>query len=1602
MGDPAFQLPEEDQPDIRPNLQVLEGGGESTPRKKDHLSSATDNSDHPTTETKDKTTHGGGAAMSDTLGKGFTGGVAAATGSGAAVGFAKRAGQFFWGSKRRKQATASSGIVTVLVAAVSVGSIWFAGPFEAIHVAQILLKGHFQVGEDQGDERTGRLYRYLRSGGDIGETRLGYLSSKYKTAMLGDLEKIGLKPIKGGANTFKGFEIDRAAKGNPYSDLSNKETLNRLAEKGIKPSSVKFNGSKAEISMKGYFQNRAATKLLVKDMGYKGVNTALRSRILRSYYGLTWHPLKRIDMKVNEKIADAYKTWKEEREKRISNGVDESGKANIGSKDEAKSKLEAIKSSKSVKIAGGIAAAQAVVCGLHAVAAGIDDIRYTDVVLPLMRLSGEAISTGQQTQSNQDIDATALSFVAKNFSGVDPDTGKKTTWNQAESIQHQAGKTNSGIEAPQADQGIAEGVPSWLLWTNAQPVKKACSDVGQWIGTGVSTAVGVLSGGIVSTIVGGVTSMIAVPKAIEAASGFLSGEAVDPNAGGAAWGSNIDYGGALLANGQALQFAGGALSKTEVAQLQSQVEQADAQDFAAKSFAYRLLNPRDHRTLAAKMIDGSSSVQPQNIASTFASTLTNLGSIFKAPFSLLFGKAHAATGPFDYGFPIYGFSDADMKNPMVADPYANAEKVAKILDGASGSKYIDQANDCFSISINKDENDKWAAVPDTSSHPDGINIYAQKYSPSKCRDGGSLNHSNWLRVRFFIFDSGIMDGYACYQGDETSCQNDGVTTNTGGVSSTGSGSSFRIATFNVLGASHTPGTFQARAAKTIQVIKSNQIDIVGLQEFQVKQRAYIYPQIKDTYDIFPAMGSDNQSHSVENSIIWNRNKFEQVGEGKFQPDLLYFCESLKAPYVRLRDKSTGQEFYVLNTHDPANSQNNACANEAAKRRWLNAQQHVNLIKQLEAQGVPVFYTGDFNSRYTLKTSGNGSPYQGKAENLTYCIMAVRGPSNDAYDAFKKRPVTCPNKTPPGSGGGIDHVYLSKGLSVTNYIAVASHDNGSDHPTLIFDVTIPGSGSGANFSLATWNLPAGRKPGYTSAQQQWQLATQSIQKNNVDIIGFQEIGRGNFNYLKSNLAGYGSYPASFPAREARLCSVSESIFYNESQFKFVKGDYVTYPRYPWPAANCGNNGETAKRGLANAPIVWLQDKSTGQQIIVMNIHNEANVPAAGNTSPALNRYQSNQIFVRKIQELKQGNPGIPVFLTGDFNEGTDVRTSGNVTYQGKQENLIFCMFAANHLMKSADGPAMKCDPQYSIGGVDYVYVPPDISVDSIKHITRKDNGSDHAYALVANITIPGANTTTKTSKKITKVLTIIEENHSLDQMKSNMPYAFSLAQKYGYANNYTAIRHPSLPNYIAIAGGSTMGVGDDRLPSVHPLKGQSVFGQALANKKTAKLYAESMASNCVVNADSGNYRTKHNPWAYFIDERTLCRQYDVPFSRFAGDVTAGNLPNVGMVIPNMCNDAHNCSLGVADNWLKSLMAKIFAGPDWNSGRLAVVLTADEDDNASGNRVLTVVMHPELRSKVVSTGLTHYSLSRLYSEVAGGHGLRAAGTATSLSESFGLSL
>lgn len=258
------------------------------------------------------------------------------------------------------------------------------------------------------------------------------------------------------------------------------------------------------------------------------------------------------------------------------------------------------------------------------------------------------------------------------------------------------------------------------------------------------------------------------------------------------------------------------------------------------------------------------------------------------------------------------------------------------------------------------------------------------------------------------------------------------------------------------------------------------------------------------------------------------------------------------------------------------------------------------------------------------------------------------------------------------------------------------------------------------------------------------------------------------------------------------------------------------------------------------------------------------------------------------------------------------------------------------------------------------------------------------------------------QRATKVLVVIEENHSLAQMRRGMPYLATLSERYGYATDWRAVTHPSEPNYIAIAGGSTFGIRSDADPATNARKigsAPSVFSQARRAGKTAGTFAQSMPTRCALRP-SGPYAVKHNPWAYFAADRAACRSNDRSTSGFDAAARANRLPNVGFLVPDLDHDAHDGTLRTADSWLKARLSPVLASSDFRTGRLVVIVTADEDDRHSGNRVLTSVLTPALSHKVARGRLTHYSLTRYIAQVLGVRPLGNGRTAPDLKAAFGL--
>src|SRR6266487_1810791 len=215
-----------------------------------------------------------------------------------------------------------------------------------------------------------------------------------------------------------------------------------------------------------------------------------------------------------------------------------------------------------------------------------------------------------------------------------------------------------------------------------------------------------------------------------------------------------------------------------------------------------------------------------------------------------------------------------------------------------------------------------------------------------------------------------------------------------------------------------------------------------------------------------------------------------------------------------------------------------------------------------------------------------------------------------------------------------------------------------------------------------------------------------------------------------------------------------------------------------------------------------------------------------------------------------------------------------------------------------------------------------------------------------------------------VFEIVMENKAYDRIigSSSAPYINALAQQYGLATNFYAITHPSLPNYLALIGGSTFGVTRDCIDCF--VNAPNLTDQIEASGKTWKAYMESMPSPCFVGDSGTLYRQKHNPFIYFDDIRLnpdRCNRI-VPFTQFDQDLTANTLPDYIWITPNMCNNMHDCSVSIGDSWLQTWVTRILASPAWQQNGV-LFITFDEGKtnlgccvNATGGQVVTLVISP----------------------------------------------
>lgn len=219
-----------------------------------------------------------------------------------------------------------------------------------------------------------------------------------------------------------------------------------------------------------------------------------------------------------------------------------------------------------------------------------------------------------------------------------------------------------------------------------------------------------------------------------------------------------------------------------------------------------------------------------------------------------------------------------------------------------------------------------------------------------------------------------------------------------------------------------------------------------------------------------------------------------------------------------------------------------------------------------------------------------------------------------------------------------------------------------------------------------------------------------------------------------------------------------------------------------------------------------------------------------------------------------------------------------------------------------------------------------------------------------------------------VIVIFMENHERSSIETSSSADYLKSFEAGGISftHYNAVTHPSLPNYLAFASGSTKGkVGTDSI-TAGSISGANIWSQLQGKGTSWGVYEESMPSACYRGGSSGNYQLKHNPampFATVANRAPRCAKV-VPYTQF----NVNSLPAVSFITPNMCNDMHDCSISTGDNWLQARVPAMLAAG------ATVIITFDEGSSGTGGggNVYTAVDGPGIAHRTETATYSHYSL------------------------------
>lgn len=166
------------------------------------------------------------------------------------------------------------------------------------------------------------------------------------------------------------------------------------------------------------------------------------------------------------------------------------------------------------------------------------------------------------------------------------------------------------------------------------------------------------------------------------------------------------------------------------------------------------------------------------------------------------------------------------------------------------------------------------------------------------------------------------------------------------------------------------------------------------------------------------------------------------------------------------------------------------------------------------------------------------------------------------------------------------------------------------------------------------------------------AAEMVRMNDVDILGMQEVLLNQMNDLKERLP---QYTAIGVGREDGADKGEFSpIFYKKDRFSAIESGTFWVSETPELA---GSKGWDASY-IRVATWAILKEKATGKEIFAINTHLD--------NDGLIARKEGGNLLLKKAEELGKG---LPIVLTGDFNDTPQSEAIKNITDASKANYLV---------------------------------------------------------------------------------------------------------------------------------------------------------------------------------------------------------------------------------------------------------------------------------------------------------------------------------------------